>query len=1576
MRLTRAVAFVRSRFFPLSTNTRTPIQPIAFTLLFLCFSASLHAATAESGSRSLLLPLTFEPNRGQAPSEALYLARGAEGSVLLGDNGVVALLGGGRDAKALRIRFAGSALRSRATPEDPTGGIANYYGRGKRLENVPLYSRVRFKDVYAGTDVIFHGRTGRLEYDFELAPSADPESIVIDVSAADSVTLQSDNSLLLTLDGRHTRMLPPEAFQEINGNRVVVDVSYRTVGSHQVKFELGKYDATEPLTIDPVVAYTTVLNVNNGIYLHDAFADSAGNLYFAGETSATNYPVTVGGSPTDTHDSAFITKLDPTGSTILVSTILEFAGASAIATDSSGNLYMAGWAYPGFTATTGPIATCGNPCGGFAAKFNSSGQLTYATLVSTGQVMPHAIAADSNGYAYLTGIATDDSLATVNAFQPEYQGSICTSCSNAFFAKLNPDGTEFEFASYFGGFGIGKSISLDQNGNIYIAGDGGVPLVNPLQLDVGGIFVSKFASNGKTLLFSTQFGGSGDTLAGMALGTDGTVYLAGNTASTQFPYTLNAYRLPTLPSHLAPSNMFAAAIKPDLSGLTYSTYLGQGFINTMKLASDGRIFVAGLFHTEPLPLKNPVVSDNDSGGFVLSLDKTGLLSSASQFGGYSLEQVPDVVALDSGGNIYLAGRPGHSYSWSARAFTIDPVNIGTGDRYLAQQLYGSLHYSGYSTFISKIAPTNAPQVSFSVYLPSMVLRNVGSAVLNLQNLAVGTGTSKATSCGSSLSAGASCIVTIAPFGTVTISSNAQPTSQSFVPVPNSDQEAVKLWPDRGLLYFGLQQRGNIGNTQSFRLWNVTTAPVAITAVSTTGAVSQTNNCPASLDPSTFCTIQVSLTSDPLAEGGSVNIAASSLNLSIPAAIHFTTKPIAVSTAGISFGRQVVGKPSLYRTVTITNTSNGSISLSNTLTGASEFSIAGTTCTATLAAHASCAVALEFTPTISGSRSAELSVSGGGSSTKVGMSGSGAMDSVVKASPLGLEFYNAIIGRKTYPQPVTLTNTSGSPVSVTAVEFSSPDYVQTNTCQASIPPAGTCQINVSMQPQDLVNANSTMTVSFDHAADQVLSIVGRSVWPIHMSPTSLDAGPAIPVGQTRGMGTLYLANSYGLQESVSYTLSVTGDFRLTNNLCPNPLPPHFGCSVNLAFEPTVPGPHQGSLNISYPDLAAKASVVLTGTAASPGITISPSELGFGDIMMTTKSAPKFLTLSNAQTFPVTIPGPAMDGDQFEVSHSCSTIQPGATCNVSIVFAPTTTGYINNSVAFQNGGTPPTAYTIRLQGRGIPLPGLTSSTTTHNFNGVDVGKSSAPFVLRITNSGAHPVGLPPLTISGTNAADFAATPSAACGSIASQDSCDVQVVFSPKASAVRRASLSFPSGGVPSEEITVSLEGTGWDFAVGPAGTEQLTKSIASGQTATFNLKVQRLGHTGELQIQCAANGLSYGTCSANPTMVPASSTDSTVTISIGPVAAATTAQPSHSSWQLALAMLLPGLVLFARTRRTRKIPGILILAACLAGILSCGGGGGGSNPPPSYQTTAYRYTVTFLGSASHSVNLTVNVSSKL
>jgi hypothetical protein len=1556
MRLTRAVAFVRSRFFAFIQHTRKSLKRVALASLLCCIPLTAYATSPESSNTSLLLPLTFEPNRGQAPAEALYLARSAEGSILLNKTGIVALLGSGQDTKTLRIRLVGAEQNSRIIAEEATGGIANYYGKGKRLESIPFYTRVRYQNVYDGTDIVFHGRTGRLEFDFELAPAADPRNILIDASDADSVAVQDDKSLLLSIGGKQIQMLAPEAYQESDGHRVAVQASYRLSGKN-ITFNLGSYDKRKPLIIDPVVAYTALLSVNNSINVAAGFSDATGNFYLAGDTKATNFPVTAGSSPTGEQSSAFLTKINPAGTTILVSTIVESASANSIASDPSGNLYLAGFAYNGFTPTTGAVTSCNFSCNGFAAKFNSAGQMIYSTALSSGGVTPYAIAADSSGSAYLTGIASDDSLATVNAFQPQFLGSICLGCSNAFFAKLTPDGSGYEFASYFG-VGHGKSIAVDQGGNIFLAGVGVVPLVNPLQVDSAGVFISKFSPDAQSLLFSTQFGSGGEQLGGMALGSDGTVYLAGSTTYAGFPFTLNAFRLPVYIQN-GDNYMFAAAMKPDFSGLVYSTYLGRGIVQAVALGGDSKLHVAGHFISEPLMLKNPVGSDGDSGGFVVSIDKTGSLSTATQYGGRYAMQVPNALGVDASGNIYVAG---------AASILSAPVNIGTGDAYLAQQ--AALHFN--TAFIAKISTANVPQVGFSLYLPSQVLRNVGSAPLTIQSMTVASpGTKLATSCGSSLPAGASCIVTLTPYGTLTINSNAQPSPQTYVPLTTHSNN-ISLWPDRGYLYFGPQYRGSQSAAQSIRLWNVSTSSAAIAGIFTNGSLTQTNDCPSTLEPQEFCTIQASTIAYPTSDGGVLSVASPSTTILVPATVSYTNSPISTSVAGINFGAQLVGKTSLYRVVNVTNSGDSTLSPSVSLSGASEFSIVGNTCTAALATRASCAIAVMFAPIINGPRSAELLLASGSASAKVQLGGSGTMNSAIRVDPLGLTFYNAMVGKTTYPQSVTLTNTSGSPVVVTGIQFSSPHYVQTNTCQSAIPSAGTCTIQVSMQPLDVVTDTSTLTITFDTAAEQVISLSGKSVLPIEVKPGGLNFFDYTPVGVDSNPRWMYLANGYSQGDLTDYTLTITADFRILENHCPNPIPKWTGCAILLVFHPEKPGAQEGALTVSFPNTYAKGVVTLLGTAASAGVKISPETIDFPETMATTKSAPRMITLFNPQPFAVTIPQPYLSGQYFEFTHDCGTIQSGASCDIPVVFAPTTTGFVNANLFFQNGGDPPTTIRVDVTGVGTAAPGLSVSASRHTFDPVDAGTSSAPFILKVTNQGPHAVPLPLLTMSGTNASDFTATPSGACAEIASQASCDLEVVFAPKKLGTHTAELTLPSGGTNSYTIRVRLEGWGSDFSLDTsAGT---SRSITNGQAATFSLPVERFGYAGEIQVQCVANGASYGTCTANPSVMPASSGSgrTTVTLSIGPATSASTEQPSRARWPLALALILPGFFLVIGTARRRKTFATFLLALCVIGVGSCGGGGGGTHPPPPPQATTYRYTVAFTGSLAHTVNLTVTV----
>ncbi len=465
------------------------------------------------------------------------------------------------------------------------------------------------------------------------------------------------------------RLLAPVAYQMRNGSRVEIPGTFEVGAAGRLSFHVDKYDVQLPLVIDPVVAYADIIGVNNDTSLNAMAADSSGDIFLAGSTFGTNYPVVNGQGSIGSSGSeqVYLTKLDPTGTNILYSTYIPSPGfntASAIALDANGNAFIAGvTSSPSFPTTSQNLGSCAQSCNaGFVAKFNSTGAMVYSTLIGSGQQLPRALAVDSQGALYVAGLTADSNLMTVNAYQSRYGAGVCGSCVGPFFAKLNSTGTGFIFASYFTASTIlatnetfATAIAIDSAGNIYLAGPGtGVPLYNPLQSTIGGSFVAEFAPDGKTLLFSTLFGGEtiqSDTIGGIQVGTDGTIYLAGSNIAPDFAYTLNAFQHPTYPYT---QNIFASAINPAHTGLTYSTYIGQGFANATWLDANNTFYVAGSF-SGSIPLDNAVDSDISQGGYILGLDHTGALTTSTEFGGHGATQIPTALTGDPMGNLYVAG---------------------------------------------------------------------------------------------------------------------------------------------------------------------------------------------------------------------------------------------------------------------------------------------------------------------------------------------------------------------------------------------------------------------------------------------------------------------------------------------------------------------------------------------------------------------------------------------------------------------------------------------------------------------------------------------------------------------------------------------------------------------------------------------------------------------------------------------------------------------------------------------------------------------------------------------------------
>lgn len=249
------------------------------------------------------LPLSFEVNRGQTAVPVNYLARGSGYTLFLsptqavlaltqgggagqgptgtgprgGLAGELARPGGGAAPSSaedvLRLGLAGGNPAASVVGLDQLPGVSNYFlgnDPSKWLTNVPNYGEVEYQNVYPGVNLVYYGNQGQLEYDFVLAPGADPGAIHLSVQGAQSASLDAQGDLVLHTAGGDVVQHAPVIYQSIGGQRQSVAGRFVLEGNGQVGFQVGAYDHSAPLVIDPVLVYSTYLGGsgdNRGYYL-------------------------------------------------------------------------------------------------------------------------------------------------------------------------------------------------------------------------------------------------------------------------------------------------------------------------------------------------------------------------------------------------------------------------------------------------------------------------------------------------------------------------------------------------------------------------------------------------------------------------------------------------------------------------------------------------------------------------------------------------------------------------------------------------------------------------------------------------------------------------------------------------------------------------------------------------------------------------------------------------------------------------------------------------------------------------------------------------------------------------------------------------------------------------------------------------------------------------------------------------------------------------------------------------------------------------------------------------------------
>jgi uncharacterized protein (TIGR03437 family) len=382
-----------------------------------------------------------------------------------------------------------------------------------------------------------------------------------------------------------------------------------------------------PLTVfasPSILSYATYLN---GSSANAIVLDSSGNTIVAG--------------------IGFVVKLDPTGSHILNSVSLPGVNVAAAGLNSSGNLVIAGSTVSGgYLATLGPalqslfsitlpnaaaalaldsagniyltgsVSTTSRGTDAFVTKLSATGAPVYSTTIGgSANDAGLAIAVDAQGDAYIAGdTESSDFPVTAGAAQTKFGGLVRAfgvgSFGDGFVAKLNPTGSTFLFATYWGGSApdVAYAIAVDSVGNAYVAGGTSSsdfpvtagafqttyagPPPNPDAPDpAGDAFVSKLSPLG-AVVWSSYLGGSlSDVAYAIALDGGGNVYIAGVTESSNFPKS-GAF----IPTCRATGGPFVAELDAAGAKLLHSTGmsgLGYDYALALAVSSTGTAYVAG-----------------------------------------------------------------------------------------------------------------------------------------------------------------------------------------------------------------------------------------------------------------------------------------------------------------------------------------------------------------------------------------------------------------------------------------------------------------------------------------------------------------------------------------------------------------------------------------------------------------------------------------------------------------------------------------------------------------------------------------------------------------------------------------------------------------------------------------------------------------------------------------------------------------------------------------------------------------------------------------------------------------------
>ena len=620
------------------------------------------------------------------------------------------------------------------------------------------------------------------------------------------------------------------------------------------------------------------------------------------------------------------------------------------------------------------------------------------------------------------------------------------------------------------------------------------------------------------------------------------------------------------------------------------------------------------------------------------------------------------------------------------------------------------------------------------------------------------------------------------------------------------------------LAFGSQMVGG-SSIQTITFTNTGGAALSVTGISIGGAngtsFSQTNNCPSSLAGGASCIVNVtfapitvgSLTASAVftdSAGGSPQVVGLG-GVGVDPSVTFLP-------SSLTFSSQPINTVSPPQTVSLTNAGNSTLTIvSVTITGANSGDFTETNTCGTILAGASCSIMVTFTPTATGTRAAAVTITDNapGSPQSINLSGIGTPPPVVNLSPATLSFGNQAVDTTSSPQFVTLTNTGSGSLAITNFLVSG-NLVQTNTCGSTVGPGASCTFTITFTPTATGNRSGQIFITDDAiGSPQIITTTGTgTASALTFSPTVFNFNNQT-VGSSSSPQIITLTNSTSAVLNIT-SLTITGpnsgDYSQTNTCGPT-VKSGASCSITVIFTPLAFGSQAAFITLVDNAAGSPQTVPLIGFGALPGVSLVPPSLTFADQKVGAGSPASTITLTNTGNTKLTVSSVTISGanaaDYGETTNCISTLGPTASCTINVIFTPGATGIRTAAVSIADNA-PGSPQIAGLSGTGV-APSVVLSPASLTFTAQQVGTSSAPLSVILSNLGSATLIVSGVSISGINNTDYSESNNCV-GSVAVGANCTVNVTFTPTASGTRAAVLSIADNATGSPQ-TVTLTGTG-------------------------------------------------------------------------------------------------------------------------------------------------------------------------